>query len=72
MANLAGLLEFLQCLHGLVDWRVVVGPVDQHQVDVVRVQAAQATFGVLDDVLPLRVQADYLRLIVVVEADFGD
>lgn len=71
VANLAALLELLQTLHRFLDRRVMVGPVDQHEVDEVGVQPTQTVFRVLNDVGLLRIPARHFRCVVVVEADLG-
>ena len=72
VADLAALLELLEAFHRLLDRGVVVGPVNQHQVDEISVESAQAALRVLDDVGLLRVAADHLGRVVVIEADLGD
>ena len=49
MADFAGSFQRLQRAHGLVMRRHEIGPVDEHQVDIVRVESPQATFRVLRD-----------------------
>ena len=51
MTNLAGLLERLQRLHRLLVRRLVIRPVNQHQIHVIAAQAAQACFRMLRDTI---------------------
>ena len=64
-------LSSSQPFHRLLDRRVVVGPVDQHQVDEIGVEPPQAVLGVLNDVALFRVAPNHLGRVVVIEPNLG-
>jgi len=72
VADLACLLERLQRAHGLFKRRVGVGPMDEQQVDIIRLQAPEAAFRGPQDGLAAGIAALVDVVLVYPEANFGD
>ena len=74
MANLARRFEVFESANGLVIGRVVIGPVDEQQVDPVGLQTPEAALGVGDDVIVGRLapdRGDLVPVLDIVEPYFG-